>query len=295
LRGYEEIGCDALNVGGFEFSAGFPFLESLVASTGIPFISANIRDKATGDLVFDPYVILERGPFKIGVIGVTNLLPEWVNELTMDDYIKAGQAYIKKLRDKVDVLVLLLNAPRKDYATAGKAFKDVDYIFVSRGTLRTRPQQEQPPTGPFLYSSSKQGKYLSVINLTIVDPDSPFVDVSSSQKRIENVKKRFESLQKRDPKRSLEEIYADQPNILRLIKDYRRQMDEAERVLARAVNKSVYESVPLDRKVKDDPEMLAFIREVLAYEKELKGKNKKDNKKTVTPSSKLKKSSHGYQ
>jgi 2',3'-cyclic-nucleotide 2'-phosphodiesterase (5'-nucleotidase family) len=44
LQGYATIGCDALNVGGFDLAAGKDFLMSLAEGSSIPFISANLTD-----------------------------------------------------------------------------------------------------------------------------------------------------------------------------------------------------------------------------------------------------------
>ena len=39
LKGYERIGCQAVNVGGFELAAGTAYLQQIVDSTEIPFTS----------------------------------------------------------------------------------------------------------------------------------------------------------------------------------------------------------------------------------------------------------------
>ena len=41
IKGYEKIGCDVVNVGGFDMAAGIDYLQQIVDSTDIPFISAN--------------------------------------------------------------------------------------------------------------------------------------------------------------------------------------------------------------------------------------------------------------
>ena len=74
IKGYEKIGCDAINIGGYELAGGVKFLQSIMDSTDIPFISANLRNKSTGKLFTDPYVIVDRGSFRIGVIGLTSLI-----------------------------------------------------------------------------------------------------------------------------------------------------------------------------------------------------------------------------
>ena len=60
LEGYEKIGCDALNIGEYDLAGGYHFLKSLEKKSTIPFISANLREKETGDLAFKPYVIIKQ-------------------------------------------------------------------------------------------------------------------------------------------------------------------------------------------------------------------------------------------
>ena len=38
INGYESIGCDVVNVGGFDMAAGMDYLQQVVDSTDIPFI-----------------------------------------------------------------------------------------------------------------------------------------------------------------------------------------------------------------------------------------------------------------
>ena len=105
LEGYNRIGCDAINVGAYDLSAGLPFLKSLIDSTTIPFISANLVEVSSGELSFEPYLLIEHEPFTIGVIGVSNLLPTTVKELRQEDYLEAGKSYIDKLKEKADIIV----------------------------------------------------------------------------------------------------------------------------------------------------------------------------------------------
>ena len=75
VEGYERIGCHTVNVGGFELAAGTAYLQQIVDSTEIPFISANIIDSKSGSLLFPPHHIITEGGVTIGVIGLTNLIP----------------------------------------------------------------------------------------------------------------------------------------------------------------------------------------------------------------------------
>ena len=127
--------------------------------------------------------------------------------------------------------------------------------------------------GPYLYSNGKQGKYLTVIDLDVKSGEEPIIDVSSIQDKIKSVNRRFDRLQKKDPDKQLEEIYANQENVLSLIERYRKDLFEAEAALAAAVNTMNFQSVPLSRKIQDDPEMIAFVDETLATCNSLKRKS----------------------
>ncbi|MFQ6615046.1 MAG: hypothetical protein ACE5D1_09410, partial [Fidelibacterota bacterium] len=222
--------------------------------------------------VFKPYTILKEKGFKIGVIGLIARLPANYPGLRLKDMIPTGKEMIKTLKPETDIIIILANVDSRKNRELQDAFSGANYIFVSRGSLRSQPGVKQPEGGPYLYSSSIQGKYLSEIQLEIASLDSPIADVSGYKTTVKNVNTRFDNLKKKDPNRPLEKIYADQPNTLRLIKNYRQQLAIAEKGLANAVNRSEFKLVPLNRKIKDDPEMLTFIDKVLAEVDKLQGK-----------------------
>ena len=263
IKGYETIGCDVVNIGGFDLAAGIDYLTQVVDSTNIPFISANIIDSKTKKNLFPPHHIIKNSGISIGVIGLTNLLPSHVREVKIEDFISVGKAQIAELRNKVDIIVVLANVNRDKNKIMNEEFVDADYIFISRNTVKTRPGAEQPLNGPFTSGSNIQGKYLAQIDISITEIDSPLVDVSNLHTQIDNIDKRLERFQNKDPNKSLEDIYADQPRIIKLIGDLTQNRETFEKNLQIAKNTSSYKSVPLSRKIEDDQIMLAYVTEVL--------------------------------
>ena len=85
LEGFETIGYDVLNVGHYELLAGLPFLKKMSKKANIPFISANIKDSNSKELVFEPYQIIEKNGLKIGIIGLTNKLPDSSKSMIADN------------------------------------------------------------------------------------------------------------------------------------------------------------------------------------------------------------------
>ena len=282
LQGYATIGCDALNVGGFDLAAGKDFLMSLAEGSSIPFISANLTD-TENNLLFPPFTIVENNGFKVGVTGVSDLIPDHIKDVKKRPYIEAANNVIAEMKSQVDFVVLLANVHRNKFKGLAEKFPNVDYIFISRDTQRTRPEIKQEEGGPYVYSSGNQGKYLSVVEIELLNQHEPIMDISAAEGKIKSITKRLKKLQDKDPEKSLEEIYADKPNVLKLVEDYRQQLVKYETIMADAVNTTKYESVALSKKVGEDSELLTFVDETLASCNALRKKPIKASKSIITP------------
>ena len=97
------------------------------------------------------------------------------------------------------------------------------------------------------------------LSLGLKEKDVPFIDISAQEKKVKSIQKRFDRLQKKDPEKSLESIYADQENVLNLIKKYREDLKISEGVIESAVNTLRFEATPLSKKLDDDEDILAFV------------------------------------
>ena len=143
LKGYGKIGCDAINVGHYELSAGLEFLLESARRSTTPFISANLRDADTYKLLFEPYLLIQRQGLTIGVVGLTNLVPDTTSAVVMEDYLAAGRRAIDRIRGRVDVVVVLVNSERKSYGVLPQEFPKADLIYTSGSTMMTRPMMKQ--------------------------------------------------------------------------------------------------------------------------------------------------------
>ena len=261
LEGFNKIGCDAINVGHYEMLNGLSYLKNISQKTDIPFISANLKDPSTNELIFEPYIILERGDLRIGVAGVTNQLPDTSKSMFTDDYIESANHYAELLSKEVDIIVMLVNADRGSQGDLVANMPDVDFIVASGSVNMSRANSPQKKDGPYLYSCGKQGKYLLSLDVNLKDDDKPFIDVTAQEKKIRSINKRFEKLQKKDPDKTLDEIYSEQENILNLINRYRDDLKVAEEAIDAAVNTIQFQTIPLNSKVKDDEDLLTFVNE----------------------------------
>ena len=167
IDGYNKIGCDAINVGKYELLNGLVFLKNISKKTDIPFLSANLKSSKTNELLFKPYLIVNRGSLSIGIIGVTSLLPDSSTLVVADDFIQTGNAYIDKLSEKTDIIILLVNTDRGSQRDLAENFKDADFIVASGSTNLTRTNAPQKDNGPYVFSCGKQGKYLLTLHAKI--------------------------------------------------------------------------------------------------------------------------------
>ena len=141
-------------------------------------------------------------------------------------------------------------------------FPTADYIFLSKTRSRTQPTTAQP-AGPMIYSSGIQGKYLAQVSISFNKRDESIVYASPKKAELEKINRRLRNLQKRDPEKSLEELYAGQPNVLNIISEYASKKEIIEAELAAASNTSDFELLDLSRKIESDPELLAIVDGIL--------------------------------
>jgi 2',3'-cyclic-nucleotide 2'-phosphodiesterase (5'-nucleotidase family) len=270
LMGYEQIGCDAINVGQYEFGGGEQFLLETASTTQIPFISANLINTQTNQLLFNPYIIIEREGLKIAVIGLTNLLPKTIKNIRANDYITVGKSMIKKVKDNVDIIVMLVNANRADQKTLTKEFKEANLIFTSGSTALTRPMMNQPEKGPYLFSTGRESRYLNVTDISLKNKTDPIINISFLEASQQYNQRKLDRLQDTAPNKTLEDAYKGQENILSLIEKSRTTIIQADVQLKEAVNTLIFKNVALDSKIIDDQEVLEFVSKSLATCNQLK-------------------------
>ena len=140
----------------------------------------------------------------------------------------------------MDLIILLVNADRSSQSSLAKNFPKADFIFTSGSAHRTSASMPQKPEGPYVYSNGNQGKYLTVVDLDINNNTDPISDVSAQEQKIKQLNNRLKRLQKKDPARSLDDIYAGQDNILSLIKRYRNDLSAAETILQKAKKNQIH-------------------------------------------------------
>lgn len=107
------VGYDAAVLGNHEFNYGLNVLQRAIAQSRFPWLAANLENLPKAGLAVAPYLVLKRGPLRIGVIGLTNPRvpfwdpPEHWLPLRFQDPVVVGEKLVRALRSQVDVLILV--------------------------------------------------------------------------------------------------------------------------------------------------------------------------------------------
>jgi 5'-nucleotidase/UDP-sugar diphosphatase len=111
FKGMNLLGYDASAIGNHEFDKPLAVLEKQRQWARFPLLAANIYNKTTGQRMFEPYRVFERGGYKIAVMGLTTedthkmVLP--ANIVNVDFRKPADEAakLLPELRGKADMVI----------------------------------------------------------------------------------------------------------------------------------------------------------------------------------------------
>ena len=260
VKTLEFLGQDVVNIGSNDFKGGADFLVEITKSSSVNFISANLYDKASNQLLFKPYHVMEKDGAKIAFIGLSQSAR--FQSITNKNFVEEGNRYITKLKPDVDLIVLLVNVRDDNILDLSSSFAEADYIFLSGSTKRTEPRTLQSKEGALVYAGGIQGKHLSILDIRIKESDNAINDVSAPFNRLQEIDYRLNRLKAKDSSKKLEDVYANQPNVLDLIKKYQKEATELGISLAGYQNRSIFFSVPLSPTIPDDKEVAAFIENI---------------------------------
>ena len=182
---YSAMNYDTLTLGNHEFEYGWEKLVETIPRANFPVLNANIVHETSGELIAQPYVILERSGVKVGVIGVMgidafyNTMASFHRTgLTIKDPTETAQYWADKIRDEVNIIVVLTHQNRtapmqtnkesdpsvqrgfdEDYAMAGN-LRGVDVIFGGHSDNGLKQPVIHPKTGTVIGLTFGQGMHL---------------------------------------------------------------------------------------------------------------------------------------
>lgn len=113
LEGLNLMGVDALGIGDDDLTLGRDFLKEMSKKAQFPFLSSNMIHEDSKRLLFQPYILKETAGMRIGIFSL--LSPDLFlgssdlrrKGLIFRDPVETAQAMVKELQPKTDLIILL--------------------------------------------------------------------------------------------------------------------------------------------------------------------------------------------
>lgn len=176
LECMNQMGYDAMCLGNHEFDFGFELIRSRMLDVNFNMLCANVIDRERGTSVGKPYVILRRGDYRIGVIGLTTETLVYETHPRVKDSVivfpaipvaKSLAGYLRSTGCDI-VIALTHEGYNRDLALA-EAVPELDVVVGGH----THTVLDEPTrVGDVLVTQDGQwGENLGVLKLTYSRPD----------------------------------------------------------------------------------------------------------------------------
>jgi hypothetical protein len=203
------LGWDAIGLGEFDLNYGLDFLRNMISEYDLPFTSANVRNGSTDELILPPYLIIERGGVKVGIISVLD--PELTivsmsphdPEFKVDDPRATLRTLIPQVRREAPTILLLshLNdkkteemlkeVPGIDIAVVGHTVRKFDNERVVGDTVFLSAVHEGRTLGRCDVGIAADG-IIQNFSVKVTSLDEKIADDPVVKEQVENFKKDLE-------------------------------------------------------------------------------------------------------
>lgn len=175
----EKLGYDVFGVGANELNYGLGFLREMESKHAFKFVSANLRD-GNGDLLFEPWTVVERGGVKFAFISV--IAPRYKiitmtadnDEFVIDEPREALERHLPEMQEAADIVVLLAQMPSasvREMLTGMGPGSGIDICIEGRDARQYR-RINRVNGDVILLAANNEGKYVGQLDLVLGDDKS---------------------------------------------------------------------------------------------------------------------------
>ena len=171
LKGYEQMGYHAVNIGRREALINYDELKKLKEQYS-QFVSANLQGP-DGKLVFEPFVVVKlSNGYRCGIVGILddNLEEDEIAEgLTVTPPSDAISKYLPELKKKADYIVLLAFADQDKIKEIAKQFFEIDVIVG--GDVHQALNMPMKENHSIYVLNTDKGKNVGRLNVRYISED----------------------------------------------------------------------------------------------------------------------------
>lgn len=179
LEAMVEMDYAATTTGYGDLFMGRDYVLALVAETGIKMVSANVYDESTGELLVEPYVVVEKAGIRFGITGVMDRTVDIRTRkgvessgVTVSASKDALEAVLPELRKKSDYVVVLAHMTVKRARTLAEEVPGLDFVVV--GNQAQRSTEPFETGGAVFLQSGNRGQSIADYRLSF-DPAGDYV------------------------------------------------------------------------------------------------------------------------
>ncbi len=188
VESFNRMGYHATTMGHVDLSLGLDVLKDLLSRAKFKCVCANFVNEETGELVFDPYIEIEVGGVKAGILGLTinTLQPHYIGQKApgtkVIDGLEAAKKYVPMLRERNDIVVVMSQNSLEFNEKLAAEVKGIDFVLdphFKLGSTKIWVEEEdlvQAVGDSFIVRSDAQGARLQTLNLWMQDKGRPFLD-----------------------------------------------------------------------------------------------------------------------
>jgi hypothetical protein len=179
IESHNAMGWTALGIGERELALGLDYLKDLEKMADFPFLSANIFDKETNKYVFEPYVVVKIGGFRVGITSVlgTNVDFPAARQDALGVYVAdptmSLSAVVKELHTKSDFVIVLSHTGVADAKILAQKIDGIDLMIVGHSE---DSNLYEPITvdNTLITDVFARGKYIDRLDFDITKPTRPY-------------------------------------------------------------------------------------------------------------------------
>ncbi len=168
------IGYDAWCIGNHDLDISQANLKGLVAIADFPTTSANLVDDRSAFPVGNrPYVIIERGGLRIGIIGLISqdlyglVIQTNLTGIRVLSPVETLQRYIDELDPQTDLLIALTHQGVSDDSMLAANVRGLDLIVG--GHSHTRLTSPRVVNGVYIVQAGSNTEYLGLVDMDVED------------------------------------------------------------------------------------------------------------------------------
>ena len=169
---------DGLTIGDGELDLGLDVLRSLAADPALPFVSANLVDAATGQLLFQPSRVVEKDGVRVGITAVTvpteAMTPQWAAAgIVARPAQESLTEVVGDLRRRSDVIVLLARTSMPESKKLTEAVGGGIDVVVVGNVREGRGRTLAENAGAVYVSAGNRGQALGLAEIALGSDGRP--------------------------------------------------------------------------------------------------------------------------